>query len=300
MIKEHIRTVTVQGVAYTYRVLQPSTPTVEPVILLGGVLEGMHDWAYLEGTVLPRASLVTVDLPGLRSTAFQGADRDDVDTLCVGLEGIIEDLGAPRVNLYGYSLGAAVSFQYAQRRPERVARLLIGGVPDQVTEELVAHLRRATDRARAGDADGFAALMAERLLCLDESHSVHRRELTLGYLQRFMRNAARTPHKVDLLATALTSRHHPLTGGLTGVPTMVFTGEHDHLHPLERQHAFNATIDDSRFVTFPDCDHMLPLQRPEAVTSLVASFLMQEPTAGSSDIADPLPVNGRRAGTRPA
>ncbi|MEV1026011.1 alpha/beta hydrolase [Streptomyces sp. NPDC050264] len=281
MIEEHIRAVTVQGVRYTYRVLQPSVPAAEPVVVLGGVLEGMYDWAYLEGTVLPRASLVTVDLPALRSTAFQGADRDDVDTLCVGLEGIIADLGAARVNLYGYSLGAAVAFQYAQRNSERVARLLIGGVPDQVTEELVAHLRRATDRARAGDADGFATLMAERLLCLDESHHVHRRALTLGYLRRFMRNAAGMPHKVDLLATALTSRHHPLTGGLTGVPTMVFTGEHDHLHPLDRQRAFTATIDDSRFVTFPDCDHMLPLQRPEAVTSLVGSFLMREPMVNS-------------------
>lgn len=279
MIQEHIRTVDVHGVSYTYRLMQQSAPTTEPVIALGGVLEGMYDWAYLEEAVLPRASLVTVDLPGLEPAAFQGVDQDGLDTLCTGLEGIVEDLGAARVNLYGYSLGAAVTLQYAQRRPERVERLLIGGVPGQVTKELTTHLQDAVDRARNGDANGFADLMADGLLCLDESHHVHRRDLTRGYLRRFMRNAARVPRKVDLLATALTTRRRPLRDGLSGVPTMVFSGEHDHLHPRERLQAFAATIEGSRFVTFPDCDHMLPLQRPEAVTSLVASFLLDEPTA---------------------
>ncbi|MFK4064458.1 alpha/beta fold hydrolase [Streptomyces sp. NPDC029674] len=279
MSEEHIRTLTVQGASYTYRTLRHPAPEVEPVIAMGGVLEGMHDWAYLEGTVLSRTSLVTVDLPGLDPAAFQGEERDNVDALCTGLEGVIDDLGAARVNLYGYSLGAAVMYQYAQRHPERVARLLLGGVPPgRITAELVAPLRQATDRARAGDADGFAELMAAALLCLDESHHVHRRDLTLGYVRRLMRNTARVPRKVDLLATALTSQRHAPAVGLKGVPTTVFSGAHDHLHTPEAQEAFAATIDDSRFVTFPDCDHMLPLQRPEAVTSLVASFLMAEAT----------------------
>ncbi|WAL93372.1 alpha/beta fold hydrolase [Streptomyces sp. Je 1-369] len=288
MIEEYVRTVTAHGVPYTYRVLRQSDPatemlgepSAEPVIALGGVLEGLYDWAYLEGVVLPRASLVTVDLPGLDPAAFQGGDG--LDLLCEGLASIVEDLGAARVNLYGYSLGAAVALQYTQGHPERVARLLLGGVPGDVTEEIGTHLRTAVGCARAGDADGFAALMADGLLCLDESHHVHRRELTRRYLRRFMRNAAQVPRKVDLLATALITRHRPLHGGLSGVPTLVFSGDHDHLNPPERQLVFAATIEGSRFVTFPDCDHMLPLQRPEVVTSLVASFLLDEPAAHAS------------------
>ncbi|QES39740.1 alpha/beta hydrolase [Streptomyces venezuelae] len=288
MIEEYVRTVTAHGVPYNYRVLRQSDPApetrAEPVVALGGVLEGMHDWAYLEDTVLPRTSLVTVDLPGLDPAAFRNGDG--LDLLCEGIEAIVEDLGAPRVRLYGYSLGAAVALQYTQGHTERVARLLLGGVPGDVTDEIESHLRTAVGCARAGDAEGFAALMADGLLCLDESHHVHRRALTRGYLRRFMRNAAHVPRKVDLLATALITRRRPLHGGLSGVPTLVFSGGHDHLNPREELLAFAATIEGSRFVSFPDCDHMLPLQRPEAVTSLVASFLLEEAAAHASGRAE--------------
>ncbi|MEU5894661.1 alpha/beta fold hydrolase [Streptomyces venezuelae] len=281
MIEEYVRTVTAHGVPYNYRVLRQSDPARktrdEPVVALGGVLEGMHDWAYLEEAVLPRASLVTLDLPGLDPAAFQHGDG--LDLLCEGLASVVDDLGAARIHLYGYSLGAAVALQYTQGHPERVARLLLGGVPGDVTDEMESHLRTAVGCARAGDAEGFAALMADGLLCLDDSHHVHRRALTRGYLRRFMRNAAHVPRKVDLLATALITRRRPLHGGLSGVPTLVFCGGHDHLHPHEELQAFAAKIEGSRVVTFPDCDHMLPLQRPEAVTSLVGSFLLDEPTA---------------------
>lgn len=281
MIEEQIRTVAVQGAPYTYRVLRQPAPVTEPVIVMGGMLEGMYDWAYLEGTITPRASMVTVDLPGLDPAFFQSAPQSNIDVLCAGIEGVIADLGAARVNLYGYSLGSAIAFRYAQRHPERVVRLLLGGVPVQLTQELVANVRRAVDRARAGDAEGFAALMADRLLCLDPNHHVHRRDLTLGYVRRCMRGAARMQRNIELLEAALTG-HHSLTGGLTGVPTVVFSGEHDHLHAPDRQQAFATTIDGSRFVTFPDCDHMLPLERPEVVTSLVASFLMNKQETGST------------------
>ncbi|MET9499622.1 alpha/beta hydrolase [Streptomyces sp. NPDC006552] len=270
---EQIRTLTVQGVSYTYRVLRRPGPSLAPVVAMGGVLEGMHNWTYLEGTVLPKANLVTIDMPTLDPSSFQ--DENSVGILCTGLEGIIDDLGADRVNLYGYSLGAAVMFQYAQRHPEKVARLLIGGVPERMPEDALEQLRCAVARARAGDADGFARVLTAALLCLDESHHVHRRDLAHEFMVRFLRNAVRTPGNIDRLEAGLTS-HHRLTGGLSGVPTTVFTGEHDHLHTVDRQRDFAATIDGSRFVTFPDCDHALPAQRPGAIRSLVASFLMED------------------------
>lgn len=282
MTEEHIRTLTVRGVSYTYREMRRPAPTTEPVVLMGGILEGMYDWTYLEDVVLPRTSLITVDMPGLDPAAFQSPDQSSIDKLSEGLAAILADTGHARVNLYGYSLGAAVAFHYAQRHPGQVARLLIGGVPVELTKEIVAHLGHAIGKAKAGDTAGFADHMAAGLLCLDESHHVHRRALSLGYVRRSLRALARDPQNVNLLETALTE-HRSLSGGLVGVPTLVFTGEHDHLHTLERQRAFAETIDGSRFATFPDCDHMMPLQRPEAISSLVTSFLMNDGVVQNAD-----------------
>ncbi|ALV31276.1 alpha/beta hydrolase [Streptomyces sp. CdTB01] len=275
MTEEHIRALTVQGVSYTYRVLRQPAPTMEPVVVLGGVLESMYDWPHLEESILSRTSMVTVDMPGLEPASFREARQGSIDLLVAGVEGIVADLGAARVNFYGYSLGSAIAFRYAQRHPERVARLLLGGVPVELTHELVAQVGRAVDRARAGDEDGFADLVADLLLCRDTSHHVHRRALTLAWLRRSLRNVIQTRRAIDLLEAALTC-HTTLTGGLTGVPTVVFSGGHDHLHAPEKQRDLAATIDGSQFVTFPDCDHMLPLERPEAVSSLVDSFLLNQ------------------------
>jgi pimeloyl-ACP methyl ester carboxylesterase len=282
VLKETVRTMAVDGLAFTYRLVQPSVPRYEPLVVLGGAFQGMYDWPQLEDAVTEVASLVTVDLPGAGDSDWLRPEHT-VDILDAALEAVIDDLHVPRINLYGYSYGSVFAFRYAQRHPERCARLLLGGVPARISDAQLARFAAARGLLDAGDLEGFAAGLAAEMFCLDESRHIHRRELALRYFRRSLLRTLRKPMSEDMLNRAFGSRI-ALTGGLRGVPALVFAGEHDTVSTPDEQRAFASTIEGSRFVSLPDCDHMLLMERADAVTSLIISFLTgtQAPSPGAS------------------
>ncbi|MFF0623648.1 alpha/beta fold hydrolase [Streptomyces sp. NPDC004296] len=295
MSEEVIRSLSVRGVSYAYRVLRQPERCTEPVLVLGGALQGMFGWPQLEDRLGPVAEVVTADLPGMGS-AEPLPPGPSIEVLCAAILGIIDDLGVPRINLFGFSYGAGLAFGCARRFPGRIARLALGGVPAQISEAQVAHWRRASGHLKEGDTGSFATMVAEGLLCRDESRPVARRELAYRYVRRAMLQAAlHSPHAVDSLRRALTDRPD-FSGGLSGVPTLVFCGEHDTVTAPSRQRDFAATIAGSRFLAIPDADHWVVLERPEEVAELAVRFFTDRPlgsvgraaAAGAGAAADPV------------
>lgn len=276
MAEEIIRTLSVRGLRYGYRVLAQPAPRTEPVVILGGALQGMYGWPQMDDHLGPLAPVVTADLPGMGDADPLPPGADD-DLLCEAVTGIIDDLGVPKVNLFGFSYGTSIAFGCAQRHPERVARLILGGVPSHISDEQRAGWRRAVDRLAADDMAGLAALAAAALMCQDPGRRVHRRELAQRYVRRsFLHALTHSPHAARSLVRPL--EHQPdFSGGLTGVPALVFAGEHDTVTSPQRQRAFAATIEGSRFLTIGESDHWVVLERPDDVAGLVARFFTDRP-----------------------
>jgi pimeloyl-ACP methyl ester carboxylesterase len=271
MSVETIRSLSVDGVRYLYRALPHPDPSTEPVIILGGALQGMHGWPQMDDHLGPLATVVTADLPGM-GAADPLPPGPCAELLVDALTRIIDDLGVSRVNLFGFSYGTAIAFGCAQRNPGRIARLLLGGVPTHISDGQRAHWQQAVDRLAAGDSRGFATLAADGLMCLDPDRHVHRRELAHRYVRRSFLHALRhSPHAVQSLKRATEDRPD-FSGGLSGVPALVFAGEHDSVTSAGRQRTFASTIEGSRFVTIEDSDHWVVLERPDEVAELAAAF----------------------------
>ncbi|QNE73969.1 alpha/beta fold hydrolase [Streptomyces finlayi] len=280
MSEEIIRTLSVNGLRYGCRVLPRTTtdggPGTEPVIVLGGALQGMFGWPQMDDHLGPFADVVTADLPGM-GTADPLPPGPAADTVIDAVTGIIDSLGVPRVNLFGFSYGAAIAFGCARRNPGRIARLVLGGVPAHVGEDRIRYWRQAQERLAEGDTEGFARLAADGLMCLDPERTVHRRELARRYVRRsFLHALAHSPHAMDTLRRALGDLPD-FSGGLSGVPALVFAGEHDTVTSPERQRAFAGTIEGSRFVTIDRSDHWVVLERPDEVAGLVTRFFTDQP-----------------------
>lgn len=276
MPEEIIRNLSVQGLRYSYRVLTQPSPRTEPVVVLGGALQGMYGWPQLDEHLGPHAQVVTADLPGMGGADPLPPGTGD-DLLYAAVAGIIDDLGVARVNLFGFSYGAAIAFGCARRNPGRIARLALGGVPAHISDAQRSQWGQAVERLRAGDVEGLATLAAEALMCLDPGRTVHRRELALRYVRRSFAHAlTHSPHAERSLRRALA--HRPdFSGGLSGVPALVFAGEHDTVTSPERQRVFAETIEGSRFLTIGDSDHWVVLERPDDVADLVARFFTDRP-----------------------
>ncbi|HBF81675.1 MAG TPA: alpha/beta hydrolase [Streptomyces sp.] len=279
MTQEIIRSLTVHGLRYGYRVLprdeRAGGTVTDPVLVLGGALQGMFGWPQMDEHLGPVADVVTADLPGM-GTADPLPPGAAATLLRDAVTGIVDDLGAPRVNLFGFSYGAAIAFGWARHAPGRVARLALGGVPVHIGPDQREHWQRARRRLAEGDQEGFAALAADGLMCLDPDKPVHRRELARRYVRRSFLHAVRSgsAHATDSLHRALADRPE-FSGGLTGVPALVFTGEHDTVTSPERQREFAATIEGSRFLTLPESDHWVVLERSDEVAALVTRFFTE-------------------------
>ncbi|WP_260634558.1 alpha/beta fold hydrolase [Streptomyces angustmyceticus] len=284
MSEETIRSLSVRGVSYSYRRLRQPERITEPVLVLGGALQGMFGWPQMEDHVGPFADVVTADLPGMGS-ADPLPPGPSIEVVCAAIEGIIEDLGVPRINLFGFSYGAGLAYGCARRFPERIARLALGGVPAHISPAQRELWRRASDHLAHGDTETFATLVAEGLMCLDDRRHVVHRRLAYRYVRRSMLQAARNSrHAVDSLRRGLSDRPD-FSGGLTGIPALVFSGEHDTVTSPARQRDFAATIAGSRFLTIPDADHWVVLERPRDVADLAARFFTDGPLGSAPCLA---------------
>ncbi len=187
MPEEIIRPLSVDGVRFSYRV-QPHSgpdgvPATEPALIIGGALQGMFGWPQMDDHLGDAADVVTADLPGM-GIADPLPPGPSADLLRRAVLAVADDLGAPRLNVFGFSYGTAIAFGFARRHPERVARLALGGVPVHIDAAQVDCWERARRQLAAGDREGFAATAADALMCLDPERPVHRRELARRYVRR--------------------------------------------------------------------------------------------------------------------
>lgn len=292
MTEETIHSLSVDGLRYAYRTLRQPDPLTEPVIVVGGALQGMLGWPQLDDQLGPVATVVTADLPGMGS-ADPLPPEASTEVLERAISRIIDDLGVPKVNLFGFSYGAAVTYGCARRNPDRISRLLLGGVPAHISDEQVVQWRQATQALAAGNPEEFATRAASVMMCMDENREVANRAIAFSYVRRSILQAAlHSRHATAALERALRDRPD-FSGSLSGVPTLVFTGEHDTVTSPDLQREFAHRIPGGQFVTVGESDHWVVLERSQEVADLAMRFFTDSREIGTAPYVT-APLNAAR------
>ena len=112
--------VPVNGLKYYYAVYG----TGEPLLLLHGGLGQIEMFGSNLNKLAETRQVIGVDLQGHGRTELGGREISPVD-MGKDMAGLLRKLGYDKVDVLGYSMGAAVAFQFAAQFPEMIRRLVL-------------------------------------------------------------------------------------------------------------------------------------------------------------------------------
>ncbi|WP_224386653.1 alpha/beta fold hydrolase [Pseudonocardia sp. ICBG1293] len=216
-------------------------PPPPPLVLL----PGMNCSARLWGPVGAGALHPVLDRPTL---------SEQVEALLAALP--------ERFALAGLSLGGIVAMALARRAPDRVAGLCL----------MATNARPPTPEQRAGwDAalarlhDGAPSRALQPLDLLLHDRSLDDTALRMADEVGERRLTA----QLQLQGSRVDER--PGLAAVT-VPTLVLAGEHDRLCPVARHTEIAELVPGARLHVLPGAGHLLPVEAPDTVATLVAGW----------------------------
>lgn len=269
-----------QGYACESRLVRSRTASVAPVVLVGGAFQTKESWGRVERVFLEHADVLSVDLPGWGAGDVL-PPRYGADFLADALCRILDDTGLSTVNLLGGSYGTAIGYVLAQRRPERIERMVLVGTMARVPDHARRAICRTVDLLTAGRMEEFAAATLELMVNADTVGSVTGGSLVQRVL--FRRLVSLRPAEVaQHIANTQRLLNHPMLepDPAPPMPVLVATGEYDHFTTPELCRALAARCRDSWFALVADADHMLPLERRAETADLALRFLTGTPLDG--------------------
>ena len=215
--------------------------------------------------------VITYDLRGYGRSALPPepyAHHEDLLSLFDALE-------VDRAHVVGASMGAATAVDFALENPGRVRSLtLIGpaiGGYDYDDPDTMAGWSAATEAFDSGDWDGAATIEADMWLAgvgrdLEDIDPAVRDLVHEMLLRSYgLEDDRATERELDPPAVARLEE--------LAVPVFLVHGEHERADIVDVAHLIENSLDDVTIEVLADTAHLPSLERPEAFTATLESFL---------------------------
>ena len=233
----------------------PALMPAEPLLLLPGLLCD------------PR--LFAPQFPALqaeRQVLIPDLTRDD------RIEGMARRVLAEapdRFALGGLSMGGYVALEIMRIASERVTRLALMDTRARAdTPEETARRRSLLELSAKGEFRGVTSRLLPLLIHRDRLGD----EALTGVIYAMAEAVGREGFFRQQQALIARADLRPSLGTIN-VPTLVLCGREDALTPLELHLELAAAIPEATLVAIPNCGHLAPLERPEAVGRQLATWL---------------------------
>jgi pimeloyl-ACP methyl ester carboxylesterase len=245
-----------------------------PLILIHGASGSLHEWDGWTRALGGQARLISVDLPGHGLTGAWPRDDYTVDAYADFIEMLVDTLHLDRFVLVGHSLGGAVAWTVAARRPDRVSQLILidsAGYPSE--GDHVPWPARLARLPLIGELGIYfkPELWVRQTLrhaYADPSLATAKRVTRTAELQRFPGNReatlrrARTQEPLD-----------PTPLKRLNVPTLILWGAKDHWMPVADAFRFRDDIKGATLEIFDKLGHAPMEEDPTRTAAVVAAFL---------------------------
>jgi len=175
----------------------------------------------------------------------------------------------PRFALAGFSFGGYIAFEMMRQASERIAKLALldtSARPD--TAEQTAARKTRIAMAQSGRYGEISGLMIPLLLHRDRQTDA---EIT-GIVHQMSEETGLEASVRELQAIMSRPDSRPLLPSIR-CPTLVLVGDADLVTPPEVSREIAGGIAGARLEIVPQCGHMSPIERPEAVNAALAAWL---------------------------
>ncbi|MCS7178386.1 MAG: alpha/beta hydrolase [Anaerolineae bacterium] len=206
---------------------------------------------------LPGATVYAVDLPGHGRSG--GSGRERIEEYAADIVRFLDRAGIARGVLVGHSMGGAIAQMAALMAPERVSGLVLVGTSARL------RVAPAILEGILQDAKGALALMTEWAWgpSADPALIARGRQMMARVNIRVLWGDFAACDRFDL---------RERVGDITA-PTLVITGSEDRMTPPKFGQWLAEQIPGARFVLVEGAGHMVMLERPEEVASVVREWL---------------------------
>lgn len=205
---------------------------------------------------------------------LQVADHGELDSLGAMADAILAK-APPKFAVVGHSMGGRVALEVVRRAVSRVTGLALldtGYTPLPAGE---AGAKEAAGRHALLELARAAGMRAvgERWLSIPMIHEARLHERTLvGSILRMIER--RTPQQFAAQIRALLARPDATALlPMISCPALVLCGQNDAWAPLSTHRVMAQLIPHSTLVTVPDCGHMATMERPDAVSAALRTWL---------------------------
>lgn len=262
----------VNGVNYRMRVVGDGPA----LVLLHGFTGDLHTWDSFVPVFAKTHRTIAVDLLGHGGTdAPSDPERYRMERCVDDLRALLDELGADRINLLGYSMGGRVALHFAAAMPENVNTLVLESASPGIADPVQRAARIESDEALADviERDGIAAFV-DRWERLPLFASQRRLPEEVRSAQRARRLDNRAVGLANSLRGMGAGVQRPLVDDLAGIsmPTLLIAGEQDEKYcAIVRE--MGAAMPNARPVIIPGAGHNVHLERPHDFANTVVEFM---------------------------
>lgn len=174
----------------------------------------------------------------------------------------------PRFLLVGFSLGGYIAFEMLRQSPKRIDGLAL--LDTSARPDTPAQTALRNRRIEAAQAGRFQDVIVEQFPML-----VHRsRHVDKTLYERYRAMAGEIGADAHVRHQRAIIRRADSRPDLAGIrlTTLVLVGDSDQITPPDAAKEMADGISGARLVMLPDCGHLAPMERPEAVSQALAEW----------------------------
>jgi len=234
--------------------LDPARPTI---LFIHGSGESSLLWEAQVEALAGRINTIALDLPG--HGASDGPGRDSVSDYARDVMAFVEDAGTPDPVPCGLSIGGAIAQQLLLDYPQKIkAGILVStGARLKVMPQIIEAIET--------DYEQFIAM--SRMFAASE-------KTPPALLDSLMQDTAQCAPRVTAGDFRACDRFDVMARlGEIAVPVLVISAEDDKLTPPKYSDFLVAHIKGAARCNIPDAGHVVPVEKPEAVSEAIRAFM---------------------------